>query len=101
MKPKYISCNRSLLALLIGGAILYTGCKKDSSITEMDTTTTPTTEESSQSVAALATSRANLLFEANFESPSPFMTEDYIYKQGCCSYSVTQSTTMAREGSGS
>lgn len=99
MKPKYISFSKSMFALALG-ALFFTACKKDSSITEVNTETAATTEETSSEAAALAVTRGNLLFDIGFEGSVPF-NENQVYKQGCCSYSITQSTSMAREGSGS
>lgn len=45
--------------------------------------------------------RQNLLFEAGFDGTNPFMTENDLYKQACCSYSITQSKSIVRSGDGS
>lgn len=45
--------------------------------------------------------RQNLLFEAGFDGSKPFMTENELYQQKCCSYSITQSKTKVRSGDGS
>lgn len=45
--------------------------------------------------------RQNLLFEAGFDGTKPFLTENELYKQACCTYSVTQSKTIVRSGDGS
>lgn len=97
MKPKYISCSKSMIALLLG-AVFFAGCKKDASFTETNPETT-STEESLNSASALA-ARSNLLFNLDFEGSNPF-DENKVYKQGCCSYSITQSNSLAREGNSS
>ena len=45
--------------------------------------------------------RQNIVFEAGFDGSNPFQTENTLYKQGCCSYSITQSKTIVRSGDGS
>jgi hypothetical protein len=87
-----------MIALLLG-AVFFAGCKKDASFTETNPETTSTTEESTGSISALA-ARSNLIFNLDFEGSNPF-DENKVYKQGCCSYSVTQSNSIAREGSSS
>lgn len=44
--------------------------------------------------------RNNILFSALFNGSNPF-DPNLLYKQACCSYSVTQSKTVLREGDGS
>lgn len=44
--------------------------------------------------------RENLIFEALFNGTNPFPTST-LYKQACCSHSITQSKTIVREGDGS
>src|SRR5688572_20295848 len=98
MKPKYITCSKSMIALLLG-AVFFAGCKKDASFTEATETTPLSTEESTASVSALA-ARSNLLFDHGFEGSNAF-PESKVYKQGCCSYSITQDNTIVREGTSS
>jgi hypothetical protein len=44
--------------------------------------------------------RQNLIYEAGFDGSNPFPTTS-LYKQACCSHSITQSKTIVREGDGS
>lgn len=46
--------------------------------------------------------RQNIIFEAGFDGTKPFLTENELYPQKCCSYSITQGKApYVRSGDGS
>lgn len=99
MKPKQILFNNKSMIAFFLSALFFTGCKKDSDIIAPEANLLETTTEDSAGVTATA-ARANVVFDIGFEGSNPF-NENQVYKQGCCSYSITQSNTIAREGSSS
>ena len=64
--------------------------KKDSGVVVVPPTDPPTNPGT----------RSNLIFEASFDGSNPF-DANKLYKQSCCSYSITQSKSVVRSGDGS
>lgn len=73
----------------------YTVTVVDTVVKPKKVTTSPVTNTPSTGT------RQNIVFEASFDGSKPFMTENELYKQACCSYSVTQSKSIVRSGDGS